>query len=172
LDALPSFPCFFRSPPRAESIFLVKEGQWVIGGGETRCEALNRPASEANYAPVNVMFVSMDAKREPVIRVVFWPGALPNKVSPLKFNLRNGGEELVFDVPAQAGFKEWNVVSTAGLLPKEFERLLSDFTKQLFDIEVIVPGSAARTVFSVEDTSKVMSHLQSCVHNLEKAGKD
>jgi hypothetical protein len=57
-------------------------------------------------------------------------------------------------------------------LPKEFERLLADFTKQLFNIAVIVPGSAARTVFSVEDMSRVMSHLSDCVQNLETAGKD
>lgn len=157
---------------RAESIFLVKEGQWTIGGGKTRCEAMNRPPSEANYAPVNVMFVSMDAKRDPVIRVVFWPGALPDKVSALKFTLRNGVEELAFDVPAEAGKKEWNVVSTAGPLPKQFQRALTDLSKQLFNMEVEAPGSAARTVFSVEDMSRVMSHLSDCVQNLEKAGKD
>ncbi len=156
------------SSARAESIYLVKECQWTIGGGKTRCEAMNRPPSEANYAPVNVLFVSMDDKREPVLRVVSWPGALPEKVSALKITVRNGGEALVFDVPAEAGNKEWNVVSTAGPLPKDFVRLLSDHAKQLFNIDVEVPGSAARTVFSVEGVNRVVSHLYDCVQNLEK----
>lgn len=156
---------------RAESIYLVKEGQWTIGGGRERCEAMNRPSSEANYAPVNVMFVSMDEKREPVIRVVFWPGALPDKVTALRFTVRTGGEEMVFEVPAQAGAKEWNVVSIAEPLPKDFLRLISDLSRPLFNMEVDVPGSAARTVFSVEDMNRVMSHLHDCVQNLEKAGK-
>lgn len=156
---------------RAESVFLVKEGQWTIGGGKTRCEAMNRPPSEANFAPVNVLFVSMDAKREPVFRIVFWPGALPEKVSTLKFTIREGGETHVFDVPAEAGNREWNVVSTAWPLPKDFLRLVSDLSRQLFNMEVEVPGSAARTVLSLEDMSRVMSHLSDCVQNLETAGK-
>jgi hypothetical protein len=159
------------SAGRAESIFLVKEGQWTIGGGKTRCEAMNRPPSEANYAPVNVLFVSMDDKREPVMRIVFWPGALPEKVSALKFTIREGGETHVFDVAAESGSREWNVVSTAGPLPKDFTRLVSDFSKQLFNMDVEVPGSAARTVFDLEGMNKVLSHLHDCVQNLEKAGK-
>lgn len=159
------------SMARAESVYLVKEGQWTIGGGKTRCEAMNRPPSEANCAPVNVLFVSMDDKREPVIRIVFWPGALPENVSALKITIREGGETHVFDVPAEAGNREWNVVSTAGPLPRDFISLVSDFSKQLFNMDVEVPGSAARTVFSLEDMNKVLSHLSDCVQNLEKAGK-
>ena len=110
-------------------------------------------------------------RREPVFRVVFWPGALPDKVSALKFTIREGGETRVFDVPAKAGNREWNVVSTAGPLPKDFLRLVSDFSEQLFNVEVEVSGSDARTVNSLENTNRVMTHLSDCVQNLKNAGK-
>jgi hypothetical protein len=101
----------------------------------------------------------------------FLAGTLPDKVSALKFTTREGGEQHVFDVPAEAGNREWHVVSNAGPLPREFLRLDSDLNKQLFNVDVEVPDSAARTVLSLEDVKKVLSHLHVCVQNLEKAGK-
>lgn len=74
-------------------------------------------------------------------------------------------------LPAEAGVKDWNVVSTPGPLPKDFLRLISDLGRQMFNMDVEVPHSAAGTVFSLEVIGRVMSHLSDWVQNLGESIK-
>ncbi len=161
----------FFSAHASSFTYKVQEGQWTVNGGKSHCEAMNRPPSEANYAPINMMFIHQDEKREPKITVIFWPGALPEKATSLKFTLNVGGEQKVFDVPAKIGNPELNVIATTEPLPKDFSRTMGDLSQVLFNMDVEVPGSKARTVFSIEDISRVLNLLNSCVYELEQSKK-
>lgn len=151
--------------------YKVQKGQGTTAGGTTSCKAINQPHSEANYAPINMLFIDEDEKREPKITVAFWPGALPEKAQSIIFTLNVGSEKKAFDVPAKLGNPEWNVISTTGPLPKDFLDVLSDPGKPLYAMNIEVPGSTAKTIFGVEDISRVLNLLNSCVYELEQSKK-
>ncbi len=154
---------------RADFTYLVEEGPWTIGGGKTHCEVVNRPPEEANYMPVNMLFITEDEKRTPQVRVVFWPGALPEKVSEIVFTVFADGPQ-VFKMPAKLGNPDWYNVSTTEPLPKEFVRLLEGGAR-IVNMQVEVPGSKAKTVFSMKAIDSALFSLHSCVSAMENARK-
>ena len=155
---------------RAEFNYLVKEGPWTIGGGKTHCEAMNRPPEEVNYAPINALFITEDEKRTPQIRIVFWPGALPEKVSEVEFTVLADGPQ-VFKVPAELGDPDWYNISTSGALPTDFIRLLESGGR-ILNMKAEVPGSKATTVFSLNSIDDALFSLHSCVTAMEDYGKN
>lgn len=131
---------------------------------------MNRPPEEVNFAPINVMFISEDEKRDPKVTIVFWPGALPEKVDKLQFKIFQGGDPNVFEVAAEAGDPKWYNVSTTEPLPTELLRLIEGGGR-IINMEVGVSGSDARTVFSMNSIDRAVSSLHTCVSAMESSRK-
>jgi hypothetical protein len=151
----------------ADIVYHFEIGQWTVGGGKESCSAVNRAPEEVNFVPVNSMFIREGADHKKMITVYYWPGALPERASALEFKFFSGSLEKTFTVAAESGKPEWYVISTIEPLPDDMVWLLTG-QQLIVNMTVSVPGTAASTVFSLQDISRVMWQLSDCASRLSQ----